>query len=89
MDRFIDDIITITIDDPPWVERAKNAALLIIHTIFRPWKSNEPLKQDDPSHSANSQEKVSLPIARPVWDGISIPVLYGYSYREKMDSLGT
>ena len=30
------------------MERAKNADLLIIHTIFRPQKSDEPLKQDDP-----------------------------------------
>ena len=36
MDGFIDDVITITIDDPFWVERAKNAYLLIIHTIFIP-----------------------------------------------------
>ena len=27
MDRFIDDIIDITIDDPKWMERFKNAAL--------------------------------------------------------------
>ena len=44
MDGFIDDIITITIDDPCWVERAKNAALLIIQTIFRPQYSDKPLK---------------------------------------------
>ena len=36
MDGFIHDTITINIDDPYWVERAKNAALLVIHTIFRP-----------------------------------------------------
>ena len=48
IDGFIDEIITITIDDPHWVERAKNADLLIIHTIFRPWQSDKPLKRDDP-----------------------------------------
>ena len=48
MNGFIDDTITITIDNPHWVERAKNTALLIIHTIFRPWQSNETLKRDDP-----------------------------------------
>ena len=48
MDGFIDDIITITIDYPRWVERAKNAALLIIHTIFRPQHSDKPLKRDAP-----------------------------------------
>ena len=45
---FRNDIIYITIEDPCWVERAKKEALLIIHTIFRPWKSDKPLIQDDP-----------------------------------------
>ena len=45
---FRNDIIYITIEDPCWVERAKNEALLIIHTIFRPRKSNKPLIRDDP-----------------------------------------
>ena len=45
MDGFIHDIITITIDDQYWVEIAKNADLLIIHTIFRPRKSDKPLKR--------------------------------------------
>ena len=45
---FIDDIITITIDDPILVERSKNASLLIIHTLFRTLQSSEPLKRDDP-----------------------------------------
>ena len=48
MDILIDDIITITIDNPCWVDRAKNSALLIIHTIFRPRKYDKPMKQDDP-----------------------------------------
>ena len=45
---FIDDIITITIDNTYWVERAKNSALLVIYTIFRPLHSNKPLKRNDP-----------------------------------------
>ena len=48
MDGFIHEIIIITIDNPRWVERAKNADLLIIHTILRPRQSNKTLKQDDP-----------------------------------------
>ena len=48
MDGFIYDTIIITLDDPCWLERAKNAALLVIHTIFRPLHHYEPLKQDDP-----------------------------------------
>ena len=48
MDGFIDDIITITVDDNHWIDRAKRAALLVIHTLFRPLQPSEPLKQDDP-----------------------------------------
>ena len=48
MDVFINVIITITIYDPCWVERAKNTALLVIHTIFRLLQPYKPLKQDDP-----------------------------------------
>ena len=48
MDGLIDEIITITIDEPIWVERAKNTALLVTHTIFRLLKFSEPLKRDDP-----------------------------------------
>ena len=46
--EFINDIITITIDDSCWVEHFKNAALLVIHTIFRPLHPYEPLKWDQP-----------------------------------------
>ena len=35
MDGFIDDIITITVDDENWLDRAKIAALLVIHTLFQ------------------------------------------------------
>ena len=34
MDGFIDDIITITVNDDHWVDRAKSADLLVIHTLF-------------------------------------------------------
>ena len=88
MDSFIYEIITITIDDPRWVESANNAALFIVHTIFRPWHSNKPLKLYYLPHSANLWEKVSLPSARHVWSGTSIPVIYGYSYCEKMRKPG-
>ena len=45
---FIDDIITITVYDDHWIDRAKSAALLVIHTLFQPLQSSEPLKQDNP-----------------------------------------
>ena len=48
MDGFIDDIITITVDDDHWIDRAKSAALLVIHTLFRPLHPSEPLKRDAP-----------------------------------------
>ena len=47
-DEIIDNTINITIADQCWVERAKNAALLVIHTIFRPLHTYEWLKQYDP-----------------------------------------
>ena len=47
MDEFIYDIIIVTIDEPSWVERTKKAALLVIHTIFRPLQYSELLKRDD------------------------------------------
>ena len=45
---FIYDISTITVDDEHWIDRAKSAALLVIHTLFRPLQPSEPLKRDDP-----------------------------------------
>ena len=48
MDGFIYDIITITVDDEHWIYRAKVAALLVIHTLFRPLQPPETLKRDNP-----------------------------------------
>ena len=48
MDGFINDIINITTDNPCWVDRDKNVALLVIHTIFSLLQSSEPLKGDEP-----------------------------------------
>ena len=48
MDVFIGDIITINVYDEHWIERAKSAALLVIHTLLRPLHLSEPLKRDDP-----------------------------------------
>ena len=45
---FIDDIITITVDNLSWVKRTKNVALLVLHTIFRVLNPSEPLKLDVP-----------------------------------------
>ena len=44
MDGLIDEIITITIDDPCWVDPTKHAALLVIHTIFSLLQPYDPLK---------------------------------------------
>ena len=48
MDGFIDEIIAITVDDKHWIDGAKSASLLVIHTLFRPLQPSEPLKRDDP-----------------------------------------
>ena len=48
MEGFIDDIITITVDDDHWIDRAKSAALLVIHTLFRPLQPSEHLEREDP-----------------------------------------
>ena len=48
MDGFIDDVITITVDDGHWIDCSKSAAPLVIHTLFRPLHPSKPLKRDDP-----------------------------------------
>ena len=48
MDGFIDDIITIMVDEEHWIDRAKSAALLVVHTLFGPLQPSEPLKRDNP-----------------------------------------
>ena len=46
MDGFIDDIITITVDDNHFIDRAKRASLLVIHTLFRPLQPSEQCMND-------------------------------------------
>ena len=48
LDGLIYDIITITVDEKHWIDRAKIAALLVIYTLFRLLQPSEPLKRDDP-----------------------------------------
>ena len=48
MGGFIDDIITLTVDDPTWVGRSKNTAFLVIHIILWPLQVPEPLNRDYP-----------------------------------------
>ena len=48
IDGFINDTITITVDDKHWIDHAKIAALLVIHTLLRPLQPSEPLKRDNP-----------------------------------------
>ena len=60
MDVFIDDIITITVDEYHWIDRAKSASLLVIHTLFRPIQPSEPLKQDDPISLRKMMEEGQL-----------------------------
>ena len=45
MDEFIDNIITITVDGKHWIDNAKNAAILVVHSLFRPLHPSEHLKK--------------------------------------------
>ena len=47
MGGFINKIITITVDDENFIDWKKSAAILVIHTLFLPLQSSEPLKRDD------------------------------------------
>ena len=48
MDGFINDIITITVDNNYGIECAKRTALFFIHTPLRPLQEYEPLEYNDP-----------------------------------------
>ena len=48
MDRLINNIVTITVDDKHWIERTKTAAIFVTHTLFQPLQAYEALKRDDP-----------------------------------------
>ena len=90
MDELIDETITITIDDLVWVESAKNASLLIIHTIFRPLHSDKPLKSDDLLSLRKQAVKGQIAKRKTYmgWD-IQNRSLWLFLLREKRGSLGT
>ena len=46
-DGYINDIITVMLDISDWVKRGQNAALLAIHTVFRPTQADDPIPRDD------------------------------------------
>ena len=46
VDVYIDDIITTAVHTPDFIERAKQAVPLAIHTIFRPVSPLEPIQRD-------------------------------------------
>ena len=50
MDGFINDIVTLAINGTTWVERSKNAVLLVIHTIFRILQPTEQIDWDDSNY---------------------------------------
>ena len=70
MDGFIYDIITITVNNDHWIDRAKSAALLVIHTLFWPLQPSEPLKRDDPLSFRKLAGEVQLAEQKTclVWD---------------------
>ena len=67
---FIDNIITITVDDKHWIDCAKVAALLVIYKLFWPLHLSEPLKQDDPLplEKLVVEEKIAEHKTCLVWD---------------------
>ena len=59
-DRFIDDIITITVAKKNWTERAKIAAILVIYILFHPLQSSETTKCDNPLSLRNISREWKL-----------------------------
>ena len=90
MNEFINCIIKITINYPIWVERAKNEALLVIHTIFRLLQSSEPMKLDDPLsfYKLSGEGKLAKHKTCLVWD-IKKPLFTGIPNEKKRDRPGT
>ena len=46
-DGYIDDVITVMLDEEDWVEKGQNAAPLAVHTTFRPIDKRDILPRDD------------------------------------------
>ena len=46
-DGYIDDVITVTVDEDNYVEKGQHAAPLAVHCVFRPVKTKDPLPRDD------------------------------------------
>ena len=70
MDGFIDDIITIIVDDEHWIQNAKSASLLVIRTLFQPLQPSELLKLDDQFSLRKlvGEEKLAEHKKFPGWD---------------------
>ena len=90
MDGFIDNITTITVDNKQWIDRAKSAAILVIHTLFRPLQPSEPLKRDDPLLLRKLVEKGKLAKHKTClgWD-INTHSMRILIYEEKLTSWTT
>ena len=48
VDGYIDDLVTLVLDEPALRERAENAVPLLVHILFRPVAPDEPTDRDDP-----------------------------------------
>jgi len=46
-DGYIDDCLTVALDQDDEVQRSQEALPLIVHTIFRPLDPDEPVKRND------------------------------------------
>ena len=56
MGVFIEVIITLNIDNTNWVEWAKKAAILVIHTIFWPLQTSDVLNRNEPLSLSRLEE---------------------------------
>ena len=46
-DGYIDDIITVMVDEEKWVEKGRNAAPLAVHSMFRAPNNDDPIPRDN------------------------------------------
>ena len=97
VDGYIDDLLTITLDDPDLVTRGSQAIPLMCHTIFRPVHKNEPL----PRTNILSKAKLiaeGMPSEQKTFLGwiidtrrmrISLPKLKAFRWISEIDNLLT
>ena len=95
VDGYIDDLLTITLDDPKLVTRGSQAIPLMCYVIFRPVHNNEPLPRSDILSKAKliaegmpSEQKILLGrIINTRSMRISLPKLKALRWINEIDNL--